>query len=213
MLFPDQVPSLADSYFSCSFLVSWASTSRTMAAAKMSYPVKPHAGGLYIFKFPESVNTSFTLLSLYGYFLKLPIRAEVPHRSEFSSRQDWVAHCHPLPTHILLWDLPCLFALAGKGGQTLTWPLLLGLVWQSIGPRDAWAVIHGFIFPFHHRRVPLSPHHRTGPYFCRGSGGASEGAACGKACESGQSFLIPVLWVGSGFASPSLCIRRELAVR
>lgn len=40
----------------------------------MSYPVKPPAGGLSLFTFPESVNTSFKALSLYGYFLKISCR-------------------------------------------------------------------------------------------------------------------------------------------
>lgn len=126
MLFPDQVPSLVDSHFSCSFLVSWASTSRTIAAVWWVILQNPMLVAC-LFKFPESVNTSFPLLSLYGYFLKLPLWAEVPCRSELSSGQDWVAHCHPLLTHIFFGIFPACLPLQARVGKL--WPDLFCLGW------------------------------------------------------------------------------------
>lgn len=140
-------------------------------------------------------------------FLKLPIRAEVPGRSELSSRQDGAVHHHPFPSASFFGIFPgCLPLQAGVGKTYLTFSARL--VWQSRGPWGGWAVIQGFRFPFHHHRVSLSPYH-CWPLFCREGGGASEGAACRKACESGQRFLIPILWVGSEFPSLNLRIPRE----
>lgn len=140
-------------------------------------------------------------------FLKLPIRAEMPSRSELSSGPNWVAHHHPLPIHILLWDFLWLFALAGRDGQTLTWPFPLGLVWQSKGPWEGQADLRIHIsFP-----SPQGVTRSLPPLalFLQGGGWHFEGAAGRKACESSRSFLIPILWVGSDFSSPNLCIPRE----
>lgn len=143
-------------------------------------------------------------------FLKLLIRAEVPGGSELSPGQDWVARHRPLPTHILLWDFPWLFALAGRGGQTLTWPLPLWLVWQSGGPW--WAMIQGFVFPFHHDRVLFSPCH-CWPLFLQGGWLGSWRSCLRKGLwVRSRVFLIPIWWVGSEFPSPNLCIPREVAV-
>ena len=112
----------------------------------------------------------------------------VPGRSELSSRQDWAAHRH---LHVLLWDFPWLFALAGRGRQTLTGPFPLGLVQRSRGPWGGWAVIQGFVFLFHHQRVSPSPYHHW-PLFLQGG-----------RWGFWRSCLQKVLWARSGFPNPS----------
>lgn len=95
MLFPDQVPSLVDSHFSCSFLLS--EPPQGDGSCQMSCPVKPQAGDLSLLKFPESVNTSFTQISFYCYFLKT---------SSKGSCAGWV--------RALLWE--------GLGSTTISFP-------------------------------------------------------------------------------------------